>query len=262
MGSRSGIRRTVKRVPAPVYRFRAALIEGVIVSRPNRFVMIVNIGGVEVRCHCPTTGRIGELRLSGLPCLCSESDRPGRKTRYTVEAISGGGSPPSWIGINQTEANRYLEFFLKAGALSGIATGDVRREVRLGRSRIDFQVGKTFIEAKTPLITLPVGEGGGRVRHGKFDSFDRLIRHMGELRRSLGSGRRACIVLCYLYDAKPFRPPAPDGTNGRILEAARRAEQAGVERWQVNMKVDRERVSLLRYFRSRPYAQREGRARP
>jgi sugar fermentation stimulation protein A len=132
-----------------------------------------------------------------------------------------------------------------------MASGQIRREVRLGASRIDFLVRGTYVKVKTPLTTLPAGEVG-RVRRSRFDSFDRLIRHMGELRRSLATGRRAVLALCYLYDAEPFTPPPPDRTNSRILEAARLAEEAGVERWQVNMKVDKEGVSLIRYFRNRP----------
>ena len=69
---------------------------------------------------------------------------------------------------------------------------------------------------------------------------------------------KAKIVLCFLYDAKPFTPPPPDGTNNRILAAARAAEEAGVERWQVNLKVDRRGVSLIRYFRSTPYTGQNG----
>ena len=107
---------------------------------------------------------------------------------------------------------------------------------------------------KTPLITLPAGEEIRKVKRSRFDSFDRLIRHMGELRRSLASGKRAVIALCYLYDAKPFRPPARDRSNSRILAVARAAQRAGVERWQVNLKLDREGVSLIRYFRRSPYS--------
>ena len=65
---------------------------------------------------------------------------------------------------------------------------------------------------------------------------------------------KAKIVLCYLYDAKPFTPPPPDRTNSRILSAARGAEQAGVERWQVNLRITKAGISLTRYFRSQPYA--------
>ena len=234
------------------FPFTPHLKKGRIVSRPNRFVMTVRAGGRTLVCHCPTTGRIGDLELSGLPCLYSTSANAKRKTAHTVEAISTSPSGRSWVGINQTAANRYLEFFLRSGALSEMVSGLVRREVRLGRSRIDFLVGDTYVEVKTPLTTLPASEGVARVRRNRFDSFDRLVKHMGELRRSLSRRRRAIIVLCYLYDARPFRPPVRDRTNSKILRAATMAERAGVERWQVNLSIDREGVSLIRYFRNAP----------
>ena len=238
---------------SPVYRFPRPLTEGRIVSRPNRFIMIVKADGKTLRCHCPTTGRLGDLRLAGLPCLMSASDSRTRKTTRTVEAISASKDGRDWMGINQNAANRYFEFFLRNGSLNRLATGEVRREVKLGNSRIDFLVGDAYVEVKTPLITLPAPEGTARVRGTRFQSFDRLIRHMGELKNSLASGKKAKIVLCYLYDAKPFTPPRPDGVNNKILDAARAAETAGVERWQVNLSIDRFGVSLIRYFRSRPY---------
>lgn len=239
----------------PIYRFPSPLREGIVTSRPNRFIMMVDAEGGTLRCHCPTTGRLGDLSLAGLPCLYSSSQSPGRKTAHTVEAIANTTTEAgSWLGINQTAANRYIEFFLRNGALSRMAKGEVRREVRLGNSRIDFLVGRTFVEVKTPLIVLPAGENLQRVRRSRFDSFDRLIKHMGQLRGALAKGNKAAIVLCYLYDAKPFVPPVRNRTNRRILAAARRAEEAGVERWQVNLRLDEDGVSLIRYFRSRPYA--------
>jgi sugar fermentation stimulation protein A len=239
---------------SPFYRFPNPLRVGTIVSRPNRFIMMVRSGGRTIRCHCPTTGRLGDLKLEGLPCLYSTSNSAKRKTGHTVEAISTAPKSKIWVGINQTAANRYFEFFLRNGALTRLARGKVQREVRLGKSRIDFLIGNAYVEVKTPLIMLPAGGEVARVKRSRFDSFDRLIRHMGELQKSLAIGMRAKIVLCFLYDANPFEPPPPDGTNARILAAARAAETAGVERWQVNMKVDANGVSLIRYFRSKTYA--------
>jgi len=224
------------------------------ISRPNRFIMMVRANRKTLRCHCPTTGRLGNLKLEGMPCLYSVARNNKRKTGYTVEAISTSRSDSSWVGINQTAVNRYFEFFVRNGALPRIAMGDLRREVRLGRSRIDFLAGDTYLEVKMPLISLSATEETPRVTQSRFDSFDRLIRHMGVLRGVLVAGKKAAIVLCYLYDAKPFRPPRPDKTNRKILTAARRAQDAGVQRWQVNMKIDRNGVSLIRYFRRRPYS--------
>jgi sugar fermentation stimulation protein A len=236
-----------------VYRFPKPLKRGTILARPNRFIMLVRAGGKTLRCHCPTTGRLGDFDIAGIACLYSTASNPNRKTAHTVEAISTSTSGDSWVGINQNAANRYIEFFLTNGALSRMATGPLQREVTLGRSRIDFVVGNSYVEVKTPLITLPAAKEIRKVNLSRFDSFDRLIRHMNELRRSLASGKRAVIALCYLYDAKPFIPPARDRSNSRIIAAARAAQRAGVERWQVNLKLDREGVSLIRYFRRNPY---------
>jgi len=239
------------------FAFPEPLKEGVIASRPNRFIMVVRTGGHAIRCHCPTTGRLGDVSLSGLRCLYSDAPRlSGRKTAHTVEAVSvdRSGRARSWIGINQTAVNGYIEFFIKNGQLPNIARGVPKREVRLGGSRIDFRVGGTYVEVKTPLITLPAPKSVERVRHGRFDSFDRMIRHMTELRESRLLGRRAVMAMCYLYDAKPFRPPPPDRTNSRIFEAARLAEESGVETWQVNMRVDRKDVRVIRYFRNEIFA--------
>jgi sugar fermentation stimulation protein A len=237
-----------------IYRFPKVLSEGTIVSRPNRFIMLVRSGKRTLKCHCPTTGRLGDLKLEGLPCLFSTSAGGSRKTGYTVEAVSTAPNSRRWIGINQTAANRYIEFFLRNGALARLASGDVHREVKLGDSRIDFLVGSAYIEVKTPLVTLPAGPGVERVKRSRFDSFDRLIKHMGDLRNSLASGKRAKIVLCFLYDARPFHPPPPSNANSRILAASRAAEAAGVERWQVNLRVSKEGISLIRYFQSGPYS--------
>jgi sugar fermentation stimulation protein A len=235
------------------YRFPERLEEGVVLARPNRFIMTVSAGGRTLRCHCPATVRLGELRVSDIPCLFSRAKGGSRKTEATVEAISL--DPPrkrnkSWVGINQSAANRYVEFFLRAGLMPEMASGEVRREVRLGSSRIDFLVGSTYVEVKTPLTVIPMPAGLERVKRPRLESFDRLIKHMGELGSALGRGGRAVILLCYLYDAEPFRVPATDGRDTPVLSAARRAVERGMERWQVNLRVDAGGVAMLRYFRN------------
>jgi sugar fermentation stimulation protein A len=49
--------------------------------------MNVELGGAVVKCHCPSTGRIGSIGFEDVPRLLSKGDE-GRKTPYTVEAIS------------------------------------------------------------------------------------------------------------------------------------------------------------------------------
>ena len=64
------------------------LVEGLIKARPNRFIMHVQLGKKLLKCHCPVTGKIGNLQFSNISCLLSMSKNPERKTPCTVEAIS------------------------------------------------------------------------------------------------------------------------------------------------------------------------------
>jgi hypothetical protein len=58
--------------------FPTPLKEEVIVSRPNRFIIVVRTGGHTVRCHCPTTDRLRDVSLSGLRRLYSDALTDGR----------------------------------------------------------------------------------------------------------------------------------------------------------------------------------------
>ncbi len=223
-----------------------------VLSRPNRFIMVVETKSGVFRCHCPTTGRLGEAKIASLPCLFSRAPEGSRKTKGTVEAVSfdaSGASRKKWVGINQNAANRYVEFFLERGSFGRIAKGRVQREVKVGNSRIDFLVGHTYIEVKTPLITLPTGSAEKAVM-SRFNSFDRLIKHMGELSAALERGNRAVILMCYLHNAPPFTPPARTRYNARILDASTAARLAGVDRWQTNLAISSDGVRLIKYFRN------------
>jgi sugar fermentation stimulation protein A len=238
------------------YRFPQVLLEGTIESRPNRFIMNVDMGGRVVKCHCPVTGRIGNLVFDQIPCLLSENDSPGRKTRFTVEAISLDPIDKEnkiWVGVNQTKANDYVDHFIRVGALSTMLrdVGEVEREVRQGDSRIDFLVNRTvFVEVKTPLFDLPCeGHPSCRARHGPLLSFDRMIRHFGDVSRTIAKGRRGILLLCYLYDAKPFQVPRQNSKTVRIQKAARAASSRGLENWQLNLHIDEHGVEFVRCFK-------------
>ena len=129
------------------FAFEPPLFEGVIVRRKSQFTMLVDYGGETQSFHCPTTGRIGNIDVSGRPCLVSLARGEGRKTAGTVEAVSLArpeDAGKDWVGINQNAANRYVEHFLRNGGFSDIVgtdhENDVRREVFLGESKLNFLV--------------------------------------------------------------------------------------------------------------------------
>lgn len=234
--------------------FPEPLTPAIIVRRPNRFVIDVEIAGTVVGCHCPTTGRIGNLVLDGLPCLLSRSHSSSRKTPYTVEAISV--DPPAapatltWIGINQNAANRYVEHALRSQLLPGIVTADtIAREQVLGGSRLDFLVNNdTYLEVKTPLDNLQITLGDQiRTRpHTPFDSTDRLVRHIGELAHSLAAHQRAIMLVCFLYDNPGFQI-LHSSRHNQVKTQVAKALRQGVEIWQVNFELDPTGVRVRDY---------------
>jgi sugar fermentation stimulation protein A len=226
------------------YIFDNELIQGLIKSRPNRFIMLVEIDGKIEKCHCPSTGRIGNIEFKDIPCLLSRSNSITRKTKYTVEAIS----PLSkmWVGINQTKANSYIEFFLKNNLLTKMINAkEIKREVKLNDSKIDFLINNNcFLEIKTPLINLPFGD---KKDDNNFNSFERLGRHFQEISLQIKQNKKAIVLLCYLYNANKFE--VPETPNAEIVNIVRQATSRGLENWQINLKVDKEGISLIDYFK-------------
>ncbi len=234
--------------------FPRKLEEGLIKSRPNRFIMEVELDGAIVKCHCPSTGRIGSIGFEDVPCLLSKGGE-GRKTPFTVEAISldaPGRRKKRWIGINQTRANDYVAFFLREGALGEMlpAIETIGREVKLADSRIDFLVnGRDYVEVKMPLNDLPCeGHPNYKGRDPRPISYERIVKHFTDVGNSISDGSRAIFLLCYVFDASPFTVPLPRLQEQLIVNAARKAVDKGLENWQINFAIDAEGVTLLRYF--------------
>jgi sugar fermentation stimulation protein A len=243
-------------MPAERYLFGEALKEGLIISRPNRFIMNVSIEGEVRRCHCPTTGRIGDIVFRDVPCLVQVSTDKQRSTWGTVEAVSldpPGPRPKTWIGIDQGRANDIVAHFVSTGQLAQM-TGLVRtmrREVKVGDSRIDFLINDDILlEVKTPLHMLKVNGYPDHSSTEGFTSFERTMRHFTEISEHIPEGKRGIVLLCHLYDAPRFRVPSARDTLSEGMKAAvRTATMKGLENWQVNFAIDRDGVGLLDCFK-------------
>jgi sugar fermentation stimulation protein A len=217
--------------------------------------MDVLIDGEVVRCHCPTTGRIGNIELAGIPCLLFKSTDPRRKTPYTVEAVSldlPESNEKSWIGINQNAPNRYVENALLKGLFPGMVSGyeSLLREQVLGVSKLDFLVGDTYIEVKTPLVSiqLPYPEHIKIKKVGKFSSTQRFIKHINDLAGSLAHHQRAILIACFIYDNPGFKVEVRSTNSDFVESEVQKVISKGIEIWQVNFSISPDGVRLLDYF--------------
>lgn len=118
------------RIPGP-------LIPGRFVQRPNRFLTIVDLGGVEVEAHLPDPGRLEELLRPG--CAVWVRHVPGgtRRTSYTLtlaETPTG-----ETVSLVTTFPNEMVAEALDAGRVRELAEWTIeRREFTWGGSRFDF----------------------------------------------------------------------------------------------------------------------------
>lgn len=238
--------------------FPAPLVQARIINRPNRFIINAEVNGEEVRCHCPSTGRIGGYTMDGLPCLLSGPyPTEKRSTAYTVEAFAvqePGTAGFQWIGINQTAMNNYVHAALAAGLLSAAfpSVSLIEKEKKLGSSRIDFRLnGDTWVEVKMPLtiIEIEAGDLAPKDFRPKI-GIDRMLNQLADLTSALESGDKACMISTFAYDMPDFS--VPGATSRRKfgpLPAMVAAQKAGLERWQLNFSFHPTHVQLEKFFK-------------
>ena len=236
-------------------KFDQKLIKSTIKSRINRFIFIIEIDGEEVEAHCPTGGIIASLSrkdIKDLPCLVSDhGSNTSRRTRYTVEALSLDDGK-TYMGINQTKSNRYVEEFLKDKEVaSKLQISDaIKREKRLGNSRIDFKVDDCYIEVKT-MVAEYYCEPSDKLKalmRQPHPSVERMQKHVNELANELKAhNSRAAIITVFQYDAPTFEPPVDDPVYADFVEDLKSAKAAGLKQYQMNIKLTEEYAELVRF---------------
>lgn len=235
--------------------FEQKLIKAIIKSRINRFIFIVDIDGKQVEAHCPTGGIIAGLsrkNIKDLPCLLSDHGlNTHRKTQYTVEAISLDDGL-TYMGINQTKSNRYVEEFLKNEEVAGKLqiSDSIKREKKLGNSRIDFKVDDCYIEVKTMVAEYycEASPDIEELMQQTHPSVERMQKHVNELANELRfHNSRAGIITVFQYDAPIFEPPVDDPVYEDFVKDLKLAKDAGLKQYQMNIRITEEYAELVKF---------------
>ncbi|MDR2741615.1 MAG: sugar fermentation stimulation protein SfsA, partial [Treponema sp.] len=61
--------------------------EAVLISRPNRFLIIAGDGKEELRCHCPNPGRMTEFMFPGTSLILERRKEGRTKTGWTAAGL-------------------------------------------------------------------------------------------------------------------------------------------------------------------------------
>lgn len=202
------------------------IVEGVFISRPNRFIANVVVDGVEQIVHVKNTGRCRDLLVDGAKVYLSVSDNPARKTKYdlvAVEKVTNRGV----ILINmdsQIPNDVVSEWLPQSGMFSDNAV--YRREYTYGKSRFDIYVEdgsrKAFVEVKG--VTL---ENDGIVSFPDAPT-ERGVKHLNELITALDYGFECYVIFVVqmkgVTEFKANRERHPE-----FADALKKAFESGVK---------------------------------
>ena len=156
------------------------------------------------------------------------------------------------MGINQTKSNRYVEEFLKDEEVARKLqiSDSIKREKRLGNSRIDFRVDDCYIEVKTMVAEYycEPSEHLKALMKQPHPSVERMQKHVNELANELRTHEsRAAIITVFQYDAPTFEPPIDDPVYADFVEDLKSAKEAGLKQYQMNIVITEEFAELVRF---------------
>ena len=196
------------------------MVPGTFLSRPNRFIAHVEIGGQKEICHVKNTGRCRELLPPGAQVWCQQADNPARKTRFDLITVLKGDR---LINMDSQAPNTAAREWLLGGGLGEIT--HLKAETVHGDSRFDFSFdleGKhCFLEVKG--VTL---EENGICAFPDAPT-DRGSKHLRGLTAALQEGYGAYVLFVIQMADVSFLHPN-DQTDPAFGKALREAAAAGV----------------------------------
>jgi len=172
---------------------------GTLVSRPNRFIVIVRLPEGDVRAHCPNPGRLIELMNPGRTMILEKSRSPERKTQWTLAAAEYGDLT---VSMYSARANDITGELIIPRLFPGAT--EIKAEYTWGRSRFDWHFfwndREIFLEVKACTL---IEEGTAMFPDAPSQ---RASRHLEEL-AELGEGREAHVVFVIMNpDTQRFIP--------------------------------------------------------
>ncbi len=166
-------------------RFSGRLVPAVFQSRPNRFLGVVLVDGVETLCFIPNPGRMKELLYRGARVYLIPVQSDTRKTQYNLTLVDHQGT---LVSVDSNVPNKVVREAVDRGIIEPFKGFRVKKaEYTFGESRLDFLLesdsGKLLLEVKSCTL----------IRDGVALFPDaptkRGSRHLRTLTRGLTQGR-------------------------------------------------------------------------
>lgn len=194
-------------------------VEGIFLSRPNRFIAKVLIDGKEEVCHVKNTGRCGELFISGTKVILQKAADPNRKTAYDLIAVYKGDKI---VNVDSQAPNKVFGEYLKT--LPEVTL--IHPEKTHGDSRFDFylEMGERKIFAEVKGVTL---ERDGVAMFPDAPT-ERGVKHINGLVECVKEGYEAWAVFVIKMKGIAYFTPNRE-THPEFAETLKMAADSGVK---------------------------------
>jgi sugar fermentation stimulation protein A len=219
-------------------RFPRPLVPGFFQFRPNRFLGVALLDGVETLCFIPNPGRMKELLNHGTRVYLTPVQSETRKTRYNLSLVDHQGV---LVSVDSNVPNKLVLEAIDRSLIEPFQDFHVEKaEHTFGESRLDFllegDTGKLFLEVKSCTL---IREGVALFPDAPTK---RGSRHLKTLTKSLEHGRAAVFFLIQRPDANSFRPNKE--TDPDFAANLSEADKKGVEVYAYTSHVNLDGVFL------------------
>ena len=196
--------------------------KGIFLSRPNRFLAHVAVGGKEVICHVKNTGRCKELLIPNCEVYVQHHDNPNRKTEYSLISVQKGNR---LVNIDSQAPNAAVKEWLEQNQVIQHIQ-NIYPEKKYCDSRFDFYLEReerpAYVEVKG--VTL---EEDGVVLFPDAPT-ERGVKHLQELTKAAKEGYHCSIA--FVIQMNGIHRVLPNETaQPEFKEALVKAAKAGVQ---------------------------------
>ncbi len=110
-----------------ILEYKSPLINGFILSRPNRFTLLVEFNFETERVYLPNSGKLSTVLEKGREIPCTKEKAKGRKTRLNAFAVKLNGI---YATVNSNFANTIFENVIKKRLLLDFFVSSSHNRVR------------------------------------------------------------------------------------------------------------------------------------
>jgi len=201
-------------------------------GRPNRFIVMARSNGEQLKVHCPNPGRLREILLPGRKLILEKSDKPERKTRWTLGAAIYRDTA---IPLVSSRANGLIGKLVLPELFPGRR---LEAEQKLGASRMDWLIsGNIWAEVKACTLVEQ-----GRALFPDAPS-TRAVKHLNELINP-GEGNRSAVFFTVMSPSAQVFSPNPH-TDPELCAALGHASESGVMIRAVSVRTEKDGWSTV-----------------